>query len=200
MSHTKSRTPCSPRRCTGIRGQPCPVLDISETGSPQRSGVLGPARVWPVKQMREREICQSFRAAKPTSRAGSLAPPSPQPNQHCRLTVVDTHFRRNGSPQRSGVLGSARVWPVKQMREREICPSFRAAKPRSRVGSLASPSPAAESTLPPDGRGDPFFGIFLMMLKCFSRWHQCSFRARASDTIVCSLSRRSVAAIISGSR
>ena len=28
----------------------------------------------------------------------------------------------NGSPQRSGVLGSARVWPVKQMREREICP------------------------------------------------------------------------------
>ena len=42
--------------------------------------------------------------------------------------------------QRSGVLGSARVWPIKQMREREICPSFRAAKPRSRVGSLASPS------------------------------------------------------------
>ena len=67
-----------------------------------------------------------------------------------------TNMNFNGSPQRSGVLGSARVWPVKQMREREICPSFRAAKPRSRVGSLASPSPAAESTLPPDGRGDPF--------------------------------------------
>ena len=64
-------------------------------------------------------------------------------------------------PQRSGVLGSARVWPVKQMREREICPSFRAAKPRSRVGSLASPSPAAESRLPPDGRGNPFYVILV---------------------------------------
>ena len=61
-----------------------------------------------------------------------------------------------GSPQRSGVLRPARVWPVKQMREREICQSFRAAKPTSRAGSLAPPSPAAESTLPPDGRGDPF--------------------------------------------
>src|SRR5512147_3113111 len=50
-------------------------FDIPFTGSPQRSGVLGPARVWPVKQMREREICQSFRAAKHVT--PTIPPPEP---------------------------------------------------------------------------------------------------------------------------
>ena len=60
-------------------------------GSPQRSGVLGSARVWPVKQMREREICPSFRAAKPRSGLVRWHRPRPQPNRRCRLTVVETH-------------------------------------------------------------------------------------------------------------
>ena len=35
-----------------------------------------------------------------------------------------------------------------RLRKRKICPSFRPAKPRYRVSSLASSSPSAESTLP----------------------------------------------------
>ena len=95
-----------------------------------------------------------------------VAPPESLRSRPQLENRAKENYMQNGSPQRSGVLGSARVWPVKQMREREICPSFRAAKPRSRVGSLASPSPAAESTLPPDGRGDPFHAIVEKVIPC----------------------------------
>ena len=70
------------------------------------------------------------------------------------MFYFDSGIMDNGSPQRSGVLGSARVWPVKQMREREL-PRSKAEIQGWFAGIALAP---AESTLPPDGRGDPFNG------------------------------------------
>ena len=72
-------------------------VTIKKNGSPQRSGVLGSARVRPVKQMIERELCPSLPRKAEIQDSVRWHRPRPQPNRRCRLTVVETHFKKISS-------------------------------------------------------------------------------------------------------